>query len=556
MVWRDFGVKLRRDFTMVRASAPPKHIKTMDKETAVNPADRVIGALKDRKLPINRHEIESALIDIDNKNVESIQWVEEHLRPDTLLSQEELTLFTTLENSGALQNIISDPDLATIRPFLDDDLRCAIESLKTSTSAIQVQTKILNSQLEILDKQSGLQEQRRIRQQRDIQRLHQKHASGTQHIAASSSDLARELEASLKTELERATNDGRKILSVLAARVKDDDRILANLAQSAFRIQVTTDDVSITKRATDLGSLLAEYVADEIHCRLDRLYLDSVKAGLANTADKATATEEEALMTLGDELESLYPEIDILAQMSVRQLFNEPILRELQNAHGQLRMASHRRLENILDTIVGMTSSIGSLEELLQSRESFCATLEALTAAYRTEIGNQFSEKPSSRRETLGMRRRSTPLLSIPTAPEKPMDNSDFQAIAGVLRRIGLSVDSVFQLEEQRGKDDCGENALFDRKQHIVECLRNIRLGAKLPLVAELIPSDQASQLLASALSEDSRFKTSLLDVEQDQKLSELESQLGRLQKGIERLNLDVLHQRDRSREKFMEKWA
>ncbi|KAH2654905.1 hypothetical protein KXV79_007636 [Aspergillus fumigatus] len=521
---------------MVRASAPPKHIKTMEKETAVNPADRVIGALKDRKLPINRHEIESALIDIDNKNVESIQWLEEHLRPDTLLSQEELTLFTTLENSGALQNIISDPDLATIRPFLDDDLRCAIESLKTSTSAIQVQTKILNSQLEILDKQSGLQEQRRIRQQRDIQRLHQKHASGTQHIAASSSDLARELEASLKTELERATNDGRKILSVLAARVKDDDRILANLAQSAFRIQVTTDDVSITKRATDLGSLLAEYVADEIHCRLDRLYLESVKAGLANTADKATATEEEALMTLGDELESLYPEIDILAQMSVRQLFNEPILRELQNVHGQLRMASHRRLENILDTIVGMTSSIGSLEELLQS--------------------NQFSEKPSSRRETLSMRRRSTPLLSIPTAPEKPMDNSDFQAIAGVLRRIGLSVDSVFQLEEQRGKDDCGENALFDRKQHIVECLRNIRLGAKLPLVAELIPSDQASQLLASALSEDSRFKTSLLDVEQDQKLSELESQLGRLQKGIERLNLDVLHQRDRSREKFMEKWA
>ncbi|KAM0105897.1 hypothetical protein ACP6JB_008484 [Aspergillus fumigatus] len=507
---------------MVRASAPPKHIKTMEKETAVNPADRVIGALKDRKLPINRHEIESALIDIDNKNVESIQWLEEHLRPDTLLSQEELTLFTTLENSGALQNIISDPDLATIRPFLDDDLRCAIESLKTSTSAIQVQTKILNSQLEILDKH----------------------------------DLARELEASLKTELERATNDGRKILSVLAARVKDDDRILANLAQSAFRIQVTTDDVSITKRATDLGSLLAEYVADEIHCRLDRLYLESVKAGLANTADKATATEEEALMTLGDELESLYPEIDILAQMSVRQLFNEPILRELQNVHGQLRMASHRRLENILDTIVGMTSSIGSLEELLQSRESFCATLEALTAAYRTEIGNQFSEKPSSRRETLSMRRRSTPLLSIPTAPEKPMDNSDFQAIAGVLRRIGLSVDSVFQLEEQRGKDDCGENALFDRKQHIVECLRNIRLGAKLPLVAELIPSDQASQLLASALSEDSRFKTSLLDVEQDQKLSELESQLGRLQKGIERLNLDVLHQRDRSREKFMEKWA
>jgi hypothetical protein len=136
------------------------------------------------------------------------------------------------------------------------------------------------------------------------------------------------------------------------------------------------------------------------------------------------------------------------------------------------------------------------------------------------------------------------------------MDSSNFQAIAGVLRRIGLSVESVFQSEEQEGNDDCGDNALFDKKQHIVECLRNLSVGAKLPLVAGLIPGDQASQLLASALSEHSRFKISLLDVEQDQKLSDLESQLGQLQKGIERLNLDVLYQRDRSQEKFMEKWA
>jgi hypothetical protein len=169
-----------------------------------------------------------------------------------------------------------------------------------------------------------------------------------------SSDLARELEASLKTELERVTNDGRKILSVLAVRVKDDDRIIADLEQSVSGIQVTTDDASITKGASELGSLLAEYMADEIHCRLDRLYLESVKVGRADTADRATETEEEALMTLGDELESLYPEIDILAEMSTRQLFNEPILRELQNVHGQLRMASHKRLENVGGLFVGI----------------------------------------------------------------------------------------------------------------------------------------------------------------------------------------------------------
>ncbi|RLL95064.1 hypothetical protein CFD26_105427 [Aspergillus turcosus] len=500
----------------------------MEKETAVNAADRVICALKDRGLTINQNEVESALID-NNKNVENIKWVEEHLGPDTLLSQEELTLFTTLKNSGALQNIISDPDLAATRPFLDDDLRSAIESHVCKNNEGFDNKETSNGYIKSMKAEGNISQLR---------------------------DLARELEASLKSELERVTNDGRKILSALAVRVKDDDRILADLEQSASGIQLTTDDASITKRASELGSLLAEYVAEEIHCRLDRLYLESVKAGRADTADRATEKEEEALMTLGDELESLYPEIDLLAEMSTRQLFNEPILRELQSVHGQLRLASHKRLEHILDTIVEMTSSIGRLGELLQGRESYCATLEALTASYRTEIGNQFSEKPSSRRETLNMRRRSTPVLSIPTAPEKRMDSSDFQAIAGVLRRIGLSVESVFQSEEQEGNGHCGDNALFDKKQDIVECLRNLSVGAKLPLVAGLIPSDQASQLLTSALSEHSRFKTSLLDVEQDKKLSDLESQLGQLQKGIERLNLDVLYQRDRSQEKFMEKWA
>jgi hypothetical protein len=66
----------------------------MEKETAVNPADRVICALKDRGLTINRSEIEPALID-NNKNVENIKWVEEHLGSDTLLSQEELTLYVS-----------------------------------------------------------------------------------------------------------------------------------------------------------------------------------------------------------------------------------------------------------------------------------------------------------------------------------------------------------------------------------------------------------------------------------------------------------------------------
>lgn len=61
-------------------------------KTTVNPVDTVTSALKDRKLPFKSEEIESAFIEDSNKD-ENIQWVEEHLSYDTLLSQEELTLY-------------------------------------------------------------------------------------------------------------------------------------------------------------------------------------------------------------------------------------------------------------------------------------------------------------------------------------------------------------------------------------------------------------------------------------------------------------------------------
>jgi hypothetical protein len=89
--------------------------------------------------------------------------------------------------------------------------------------------------------------------------------------------------------------------------------------------------------------MLADYVADEIYYRLDRLYLETVQAG--GTAAKAPTGENIA--ALEEELESLYPEIGILAEMSTRQQFNEPILKELQNEHGKLRVASQESLEQV-----------------------------------------------------------------------------------------------------------------------------------------------------------------------------------------------------------------
>lgn len=207
-------------------------------------------------------------------------------------------------------------------------------------------------------------------------------------------------------------------------------------------------------------------------------------------------------------------------------------------------------LTQVLDTVMEMTSSAESLTKRLQDRESFCQTLESLMTVYRSEVGDPFSEKTPSRRDTL--KRRSIPPL-LPNSPEKrlvPLLES--QSLESLLRRLGVSSESVFKSEEEDG----GANTLYEKRSHMLEYFRTLGVGADLPLVAELIPTDRASRLLSSSLHADSAFVTSLSDVEQDLRLSELEAQLGLVQKGLEKLDMEAIYQRDKNQEKFLERWA
>jgi hypothetical protein len=133
----------------------------------------------------------------------------------------------------------------------------------------------------------------------------------------------------------------------LTARLKEDDKLLSDLERLAGGVKSSDEDASIMTRASELSTILARYVAEEIYCRLDRLYLQKVLDCNKAVSDVSIANGTEAVAGLEEELSSLYPEIDILAEMSTKQQFVEPILRELQNHHGQLRIASHQKLEYV-----------------------------------------------------------------------------------------------------------------------------------------------------------------------------------------------------------------
>ncbi|CAL5874866.1 uncharacterized protein PFLUO_LOCUS9168 [Penicillium psychrofluorescens] len=504
-----------------------------------SPTDVVIAAFKERGLSVKPDVIESALRD----NPKQAEWVSTHLRPDTLF-------YSKLERSGSLQTVLHDPALGATRAVLEDDLRCAIESLEASTAAIQRQTQTLASQCEQLNEQIRLENDLAQNRSRDIARLRKKHEAGRQNTTAAASELYSELEISFTDAMDRASAENKRILSSLSTRLKQDDKTLAGLEALISGVKSHGNNASTVKRASRLTTQLAVYVAEEIHFRLDRMFLETVLAG-DSALGCGTGGDDETVAALEEELESLYPEIEVLADMSTKQKFTEPILREIQNEHSQIRAASQQKLEQALDLLIEMTLSSEEMTVWLGEHESSCETLEQLAALYRTEVSKQPGPQPSSRRDSL--RRRSlqpSVLFSNARNPSSPV--LEQSALQSLLRRIGVSPESVLRPRAEEG----GTQALHEKRAALSETLRNIGIAVDSPLVAHLGAGDVASQLLVSSLHSNSHFETSLPDPDEARELSGIEADLGMLQKGIQRVNSDVLHQRDKNYERFVERWT
>ncbi|KAJ5117065.1 hypothetical protein N7448_004014 [Penicillium atrosanguineum] len=510
-------------------------------------ADKILSILKERQLIAKKDAIESALED-PATGYNNAEWVSRHLQPETLLSREELHLYTKLESMGLLQPILRSPSLNATRPFLEDDIRTAIESFESSTTTIQRQTEALSLQCETL--KSQLRRQRNLDQERsrDLGRLRKKHEVGRQNTTIAANELSDELETRFRNATDKTGAENKRILSSLSTQLKQDDKVLASLEALIAGIKSNSSDASTVKRTADLSAMLAETTAQEIHYRLDRLYLEAIQSSKSDYGQ--VAVEDETFSALEEELESLYPEIEILAEMSTKQQYHEPILREIHREQGQLRAASQQRLERTLDTLIDMTLSRQTLTKQLGARESSCELLEQLASLYQAEAAIALVSQTSSRRESL--RRRSIQPGAIFAASHNPAPAPEQPVLESLLRRVGVSPESVLRPRAEGGS----AQELHEKRMHLSETLRSFGAAVESPLAAQLAPVDNASQLLFSSLQTDSHFETSLRDPGQEEALSGLQAQLAQLQRGVQGLDLEVLHQRDKAQDRFLERWS
>jgi len=197
-----------------------------------------------------------------------------------------------------------------------------------------------------------------------------------------------------------------------------------------------------------------------------------------------------------------------------------------------------------------MTLSRQTLTTQLEARESSCELLEQLASLYQAEAGIPLVSQTSSRRESL--RRRSMQCGAVLGASRNLAPALEQPVLESLLRRVGVSPDSVLCPRAEGGS----AQELHEKRSQILETLRSLATAVDSSLLAQLAPVDNASQLLASSLHTNSHFETSLRDPGQEEALSGLEAELALLQRGVQGLNLEVLHQRDKMHDRFLERWS
>jgi hypothetical protein len=192
-----------------------------------------------------------------------------------------------------------------------------------------------------------------------------------------------------------------------------------------------------------------------------------------------------------------------------------------------------------------MTRSTEQEIDKIQYRQSHREALDQLSILFKEEVSNREAEQIQTKK---AHRRQSS--LSSPIKPPQRQSSivtRSLQSLESFLRRLGISPSASLTANE----------LALEKRTELADILHhNLSLGAEMPLYESLGSSDEAKQLLTSILHADSHAEPSLVDVTRKEHLSDLERELAAIQKDIERVNLNVLVEPDKSRDKFIEKWG
>ncbi|KAF2188568.1 hypothetical protein K469DRAFT_565217 [Zopfia rhizophila CBS 207.26] len=408
-------------------------------------AHHLLNVLEERDLSVDLDKVLAVFEDEDKKR-EAAAWVMEYLDSSTLLTKEELDLYQALEKKGVVHQYENDDTFA--RPILDHELTSAIESLQSSTAAIEEQCKVLEAQrdalvaLKALDKPNLEVEHMRNERRR---RQHQEKARLDISIEDVSSSLNEQLtDSQREIETEKST-----LKTYVTERLASDDKILTALPKIVSNIvaepEVSEDEKSIEQWCKAIIS----FRTAEIKARVDATYLNSLSHNSPGDLPDASEDElRERKEALQAELETLHSEISSVAEMVVEHELRKPIMELKERKEKQRAHARSAWLKYVLSTLEYMSNRLNIITMHTQKVSEFQLALSHVNEAASKRMPDPSTEAltPSRKRATSVPKSAFSPAVKL--NPKKTAKLPP--ALEDALRHASLSFkqDSIEALQE------------------------------------------------------------------------------------------------------------
>ncbi|TQS34091.1 hypothetical protein Golomagni_05540 [Golovinomyces magnicellulatus] len=498
--------------------------------------------LREREISFDHDLLKTALKDAKSRS-KIQEWVDEYLSPETLLTKDELRHFTNLTETGEAERL-SKEDLSLVLDLNEYELRTAIEELRESTAVVERQNEVLRLQQSAFS--ALCKTERRARQSRSqidrgqVRRWEAEKSS----IAAAISELVQILIYKNSDLAQFLKTSDLNFKQAIGSILQSDDKLLSSFQKLASDLDINPpEDEKIIEKTKEYCARYIKYTVEGMRTKLDRIYLEALQNSSCN---KNSEDNNQEVSDLQEELESLYSEIQPVAQIFVEKQYLEPITQIKKDTNSYSEKRLFKAFEYIENSLSSITSRIELYAEKAKEFQSHRMAVEAVLKIARNELSHQ--DPPALDTKLRSISPRDMCSLSSPIEGETRPEEQLAQNLGITLPKKGeLEEASKLAMEKILCERIARHRSQESILQSTIESLISSHLAdARVTLV-----------LLRDVLLDKSNYhKIELVDPELLRALDQVEADFSHANERLEALDLSDLESENNQRNFFVKHWA
>ncbi|OBT58947.1 hypothetical protein VE04_00849 [Pseudogymnoascus sp. 24MN13] len=511
--------------------------------------------LQDRNLTVKSSD---QLRDVDSGDDKSFKtWIMETIDSKTMLTKEELNLYNSLEEIGEARLLGSLVDLGQVRAFEDLDIQTATRQLQSSTAAIDKQNEILKIQQAALSTLAATELQQRQRRSMANAVQHRLWKEALDQVNAEVEEAASALSEHVSSNKTQCAATDAALIQQSTNLLRSDDKITFE----RFRNYQGHCSMGCPQKMIRLNGYGSSVPVEGVRLRLDRAYIEAL--GVHQVERKGTPQNEQEVMELQAELDSLYSEILPVAQMSAEQRYLDCAVRAIASQDKQGLEKSKTIIEYISESTTFLIDRAEVFKRHVEAYQSHIATLNAVVKLLSSEINSidlSRPKKPEQPRSPLQSRshKPASPSLSR-SAHRRRSSASSFDESTPPDQQI-LRIMGIPPLEElcrDRAPEAVLHETLSDKIQKLKAHEQGFQASSESAIGDHLQDAFATLQLLSDTMLSETKYQEiRLLDEEVQEAISGLDQELADLSSHLQSLDFERLKERNSHKEAFIERWA